>query len=101
MGSVVAIAFILISLGISIIQTVRDDEKGVSPMTSCVTWVSNLSGNVAAGMVATLLLGGSSFLKIWSLYTVLRLSPYSRASWASEIPPPVGQRVGAARRFSE
>jgi hypothetical protein len=57
MGSVVAIAFILISLGISIIQKIRDDEKGVSPMNSFVTWVLTFSGNVAAGMVATLLLG--------------------------------------------
>ncbi len=53
-------ALILISLGISMIQSVRDDEKGGMPMTSFFSWFASSSGNLGAGMAATLLLGVGS-----------------------------------------
>jgi hypothetical protein len=56
-GSVVAVALYLISLGISMILSVRNVEKRDTHMTTCATWISNQSGNIAAGMAATLLLG--------------------------------------------
>jgi hypothetical protein len=56
-GSVVAVALYLISLGVSMILSVRNVEKRETPRTTCAAWISNQSGNIAAGMAATLLLG--------------------------------------------
>ena len=52
-----AVALYLISLGISMIMSVRNAEKGEMLMTAGAKWISIQSSNIAAGMAATLLLG--------------------------------------------
>jgi hypothetical protein len=57
-GIVVAIILILVSFGLALYVSVRNDSGKGGPMPDITDWLSTLAGNVGAGMVATILLSG-------------------------------------------
>jgi hypothetical protein len=57
-GIVVAIILNLVSFGLALQVSVRNDSGKGGPMADITDWLSALAGNVGAGMVATILLSG-------------------------------------------